>query len=46
MGPYQLQQPPRRWSRQHEPTSIMANAQRKLKIKLARQVYHTVLILV
>ena len=29
MGPYKLQQPPRRWSRQHEPTSIMANAQRK-----------------
>ena len=27
MGPYKLLQPPRRWSRPHEPTSIMANAQ-------------------
>ena len=34
MGPYKLLQPPRRWSRPHEPTSIMANAQRKNKIKL------------
>ena len=29
MGPYKLLQPPRWWSRPHEPTSIMANAQRK-----------------
>ena len=29
-----------------EPTSIMANVQRKIKIELAGQVYHTVLILV
>ena len=33
MGPYKLLQPPRRWSRPHEPTSIMANAQRKMKKK-------------
>ena len=46
MGPYKLLQPPRRWSRPHEPTSIMANAQRKIKIKLVGQVYHTVLILI
>ena len=46
MGPYKLQQPPRRWSRPHEPTSIMANAQWKMKTKLVGQVYHTVLILV
>ena len=31
MGPYKLLQPPCRWSRPHEPTSIMANAQRKMK---------------
>ena len=31
MGPYKLLQPPRRWSCPHEPTSIMANAQRKMK---------------
>ena len=31
MGLYKLQQPPRRWSCPHEPTSIMANAQRKMK---------------
>ena len=31
MGPYKLLQPPSRWSRLHEPTSIMANAQRKMK---------------
>ena len=30
MGPYKLQQPPRWWSRQHEPTSIMANVQQKV----------------
>ena len=30
MGPYKLLQPPHRWSRPHEPTSIMANAQRKV----------------
>ena len=30
MGPYKLLQPPRQWSRPHEPTSIMANAQRKV----------------
>ena len=29
MGPNKLLQPPHRWSRPHEPTSIMANAQRK-----------------
>ena len=46
MGPYKLLQPPRRWSRPHEPTSIMANAQRKIRIKLVGQVYHTVLILI
>ena len=34
MGPYKLLQPPRRWSRPHEPTSIMANAQRKMKKKI------------
>ena len=31
MGPYKLQQPPRRWFRPHEPTSIMANAKRNRK---------------
>ena len=30
IGPYKLLQPPRQWSRPHEPTSIMANAQRKV----------------
>ena len=30
MGPYKLQQPPHRWSRSHEPTSIMANVQQKV----------------
>ena len=34
MGPYKLLQPPRRWSRPHEPTSIMANAQQKMKKKI------------
>ena len=29
MGPYKLQQPPRRWSRPREPTPITANAQQK-----------------
>ena len=33
MGPYKLLQPPRRWPRPHEPTSIMANVQRKMKKK-------------
>ena len=46
MGPYKLLQPPRRWSRPHEPTSIMANAQRKIKIELGGHGYHTVVILV
>ena len=46
MGPYKLLQPPRRWSRPHEPTSIMANAQRKIKIELGGHGYHTVFILV
>ena len=46
MEPYKLQQPPRRWSRPHEPTSIMANAQRKIKIELGGHGYHTVFILV
>ena len=36
MGPYKLLQPPRRWSRPHEPTSIMANAQRKNKNRIRR----------
>ena len=31
-GPYKLLQPPRRWSRPHKPTSIMANVQRKKKL--------------
>ena len=43
---YKLQQPPRRWSRPHESTPIMANAQRKIKIKLVGHGYHTVLTLV
>ena len=34
MGPYKLQQPPRRWSRPHEITTIMANAQQQKTIKL------------
>ena len=46
MGPYKLLQPPRWWSRPHEPTSIMANAQRKIKIELGGHGYHTVVILV
>ena len=46
MGPYKLLQPPRRWSRPHEPTSIMANEQRKIKIELGGHGYHTVVILV
>ena len=46
MGTYKLLQPPRRWSRPHEPTSIMANAQRKIKIELGGHGYHTVFILV
>ena len=33
MGPYKLLKPPRRWSCPHEPTSIMANAQQKMKKK-------------
>ena len=33
-------------SRPHEPTSIMANAQRKMKIELGGHGYHTVVILV
>ena len=41
MGPYKLLQPPRRWSRPHEPTSIMANAQRKIKMKLGGQTRQT-----
>ena len=36
---------PRRWSRSHEPTSIMANVQQK-KIELGGHGYHTVFILV
>ena len=36
MGPYKLQQPPRRWSCPREPTSITANAQRKNKNKIRR----------
>ena len=36
MGPYKLLQPPRGWSRPHEPTSIMANAQRKNKNRIRR----------
>ena len=31
MGTYKLLQPPRQWSRPHEPTSIMANVQQKMK---------------
>ena len=46
MGPYKLLQPPRRWSCPHEPTSIMANVQRKIKIELGGHGYHTVVILV
>ena len=46
MGPYKLLQPPRRWSRPHEPTSVMPNAQQKITIKVVGQVYHTVLILI
>ena len=46
MGPYKLLQPPRRWSHPHEPTSIMANEQRKIKIELGGHGYHTVVILV
>ena len=33
MGPYKLLQPLCRWSRPHEPTSIMANAQRKIELE-------------
>ena len=45
MGPYKLLQPPRRWSRPHVPTSIMANAQRKIEIELGGHGNHTVVIL-
>ena len=45
MGPYKSQQPPCQWSRPHEPTSIMANAQQKIKIKLGGHGNHTVFIL-
>ena len=41
-----LLQPPRQWSCPHEPTSIMANAQQKIKIELGGHDYHTVFILV
>ena len=41
MGPYKLLQPPRRWTRPHEPTSIMANAQQKIEIELGRHSCHT-----
>jgi hypothetical protein len=46
MGPYKLLQPPRRWTRPREPTSIMANAQQKIEIELGGHSYHTVFILV
>ena len=42
MGPYKLLQPPRRWSRPHEPTSIMANAQRKMKKNMNAGLPHCV----
>ena len=46
MGPYKLQQPPRRWSRPREPTPITANAQQKMKIELGGHGYHTMFNLV
>ena len=42
MGPHKLLQTPRRWSCPHEPTSIMANAQRKMKKNMKAWLPHYV----